>query len=388
MPAAICFVPLPLLALTAVAPAQVRFPEKTTFENRAALVLENDRLELTIMAEGGAFARLVRKDDSEKLSPLWDPAGAARAARRKNTFGSSLGHFVCVDGFGAPSREERAAGYPGHGEAHVRPWEVLSASKSGGIATLTFSVDLPLAHEVFTRTIRIADGENVIQVQSSLESRLAFDRVFSWTEHATIGTPFLEPEDTLVDLPAKRAVTRPAPPDRGGRRRLAPGREFTWPNAPSASGGEVDLRSTPQPSGTGDIVTVLLDPAREYAFVTALHPTRDLVFGYLFPRSDFPWLQIWESYPEQGMMARGLEFGTQPFGQSRRLTVDLHSLLGAPAYRWLPAMSKVETRFLMFYAETPEGFRKVDDVRLEDGQLVLTDRQAGKQLVLAARLGL
>jgi hypothetical protein len=51
-------------------------------------------------------------------------------------------------------------------------------------------------------------------------------------------------------------------------------------------------------------------------------------------------------------------------------------------------MSKVDTRFLMFYAETPEGFRKVDDVQLENGKLILTDRQAGRQIVLAARLGL
>lgn len=358
------------------------------FENRPALVVRNDKLELTVMAEGGAFARLVRLTDPEKLSPLWDPARAAREEGRENTFGASLGHFPCVDGFGAQSPEERAAGIPSHGEAHVRPWEVRSAVRSDGSATLTLAVSLPLAQETLVRTIRIADGDDVIQVHSTLESKVAFDRPVSWTEHATIGAPFLAPEVTVVDLSAKRAMTRPASGGGAGRRRLAPGHEFTWPDAPSAGGGTINLRAAPQPAGTSDIVTILLDPAREHAFVTALNPARRLVFGYLFPTADYPWLQIWESYTTPRGMARGLEFGSQPFGQSRRQTVDLHSLLGAPAYRWLPAMSKIETRFLLFYAATPEGFRAVDDVRLESGKLILMDRQAGKQVILAATAGL
>ena len=39
----------------------------------------------------------------------------------------------------------------------------------------------------------------------------------------------------------------------------------------------------------------------------------NLVLGYLFKTSEYPWLQTWENYPAQGMMARGLEFGTQAF---------------------------------------------------------------------------
>jgi hypothetical protein len=377
------------LLLAAPVVAQDAFLKKDAFENRPALLISNGKLELTVMVEGGAFARLLRLDDPGKLSPLWDPARAAREEGKESTFGASLGHFVCVDGFGSPSPEERAAGFPGHGEAHIRPWEIQLSEKKDGVATLTLAVDLPLAHETFTRTIRVVDGENVIWVRSELESRLAFDRPVSWTEHATIGAPFLEREVTVVDLPAKRATTRPYVPDaRGGGRRLASGQEFDWPNAPARDGGRTDLRTAPRQLGTSDIATVLLDGEREHVFVTALHPGKRLVFGYLFKPSDYPWLQIWENHRTAAGMARGLEFGTQPFGQSRRLTVDLHTLLGAPAYRWLPAKSKIETRFLMFYAETPPGFSKVDDVRLEDGKIVISDHAAGKQVVLPASRGL
>ncbi|MBI3471474.1 MAG: hypothetical protein HY013_08965, partial [Candidatus Solibacter usitatus] len=50
--------------------------------------------------------------------------------------------------------------------------------------------------------------------------------------------------------------------------------------------------------------------------------------------------------------------------------------------------SKIESRFLVFYTRVPEGFRKVDDVRLEGSALVVEDRKARKQVKLAASLGL
>jgi len=40
----------------------------------------------------------------------------------------------------------------------------------------------------------------------------------------------------------------------------------------------------------------------------------------------------------------------------------------------------------MFYAHTPEGMRKVDDVWLENGKTVTEDRKANKQVMLIASL--
>jgi hypothetical protein len=57
-------------------------------------------------------------------------------------------------------------------------------------------------------------------------------------------------------------------------------------------------------------------------------------------------------------------------------------------YRWLPAKSKIGSRFLLFYVRTPEGMNKIDDVTLEGGQLTIEDRGAGKRITLAASLGL
>ena len=55
-----------------------------------------------------------------------------------------------------------------------------------------------------------------------------------------------------------------------------------------------------------------------------------------------------------------------------------------PVFRVLPAKSKISASFLMFYTRVPEGFRKVDDVRLERGTLTIEDRGAGKTVSLPA----
>ena len=376
-----------LIAMLLVLTAFAQQPQKTEFEGQAGFVLANGALELTVLERGSTLASVVLLDDAEKLSPLWNPVRMAREAGEKNIFGSAFGHFVCVDGFGPVSPEEEAAGLPGHGEAHQASFEVKYFGKQGHTTTLTLSTKLPLTQELFTRTIRMADGEDVIHVQSELESLLSFDRPVFWAEHATIGSPFLEPGVTVVDMAARRAKTRPYQPEKEGLpHRLPSDKEFTWPEAPGLHTRKIDMRAAPAEPNSGDHTTCLMDPARKLVFVTALHPGKRLLLGYLFNPQEYAWTQNWEYYPPNKKLARGLEFSTQPFDVPRREVVQLNSMFGAPVFRWLPARSKIESRFLMFYAHTPEGFTKVDDVRLENAKIIIEDHKAHKQVTLTASL--
>ena len=94
------------------------------------------------------------------------------------------------------------------------------------------------------------------------------------------------------------------------------------------------------------------------------------------------------NYPASGALSRGLEFGTQPFDVPRRQTVELGRMFDVPTYRWLLARGSLQTRFLMFFTAAPEGFTKVDDVRWSNGKLTITDKKAGKQIVLESADGL
>ena len=354
------------------------------FHGQPALVMSNDKIELKILPLGGAMVSLVLKDDAEKMNPMWDSFRADIEAGKPVREGGSVGHFVCVDGFGPVSPSERAAGLPGHGEAHTLRWVTQASSKQGRLAGITQAVQLPRVHEVLTRTIEMVDGENVVYVRSKLQSLLAFDRPICWAEHATIGSPFLERGVTVVDMSRNRALTRPhREGERPWRYRLASATEFEWPMAPTLEGGKVDLRAAPRPSHSLDHTGHLMT-ARDHAFVTALHPGKRLLLGYVFKTSEFPWLQIWESYPPEGMMARGLEFGTQAFDLPRRTVITDNRIFGELLYRWLPANATIETSFLMFWTRTPDGFAGVSDIELKAGKLHIRDELSGQSLTLDA----
>jgi beta-lactamase superfamily II metal-dependent hydrolase len=332
------------------------------------IVLANDKIELTTLANGGSFTKLVLRD-GEPLSPF-----------------GTVPHMLALDGFGAPSPEEAALGMPFHGEAGKQIFRIVATHASGPVHSVVIEATLPLAREVLTRTIELADGESVVRVTSRLESLLSVDRPISWAEHATIGPPFMQKGQVVVDMPATNCRVRPYKPgDIPGH--LVYGRDFTWPMAPTNDGGHADLRVIPTDHNWLDLASCQLAPARNLEFVTALQLQKHLVFGYLFRREDFPWLMSWMNFTGDGHAARGMEFSTQPFDISHRETVAMSPLFGTPTFRWLPAKSNIETRFLMFYTRVPEGFTRIDNVTFENGKVTILDH-SGKSVALAASQGL
>jgi hypothetical protein len=357
-----------------------------TVYDRHAVLLSNDKLELAVATQGGSIIRLSLQGDPKKISPFGNPELVPSVPDNKKFQGPMVGHFVCVDGFGPASREERAAGMPMHGEAYLQPWEVVSSTKEGATTTVKFRAQLPLVQETLVRTLQMVDGENVVYVDSELESLVAFDRQVAWGEHPYMFPPFLEPENTVMDMSATRARTREyAETAQGAQRRLfASNREFTWPMAPSRTGGVMDLRSAPRnPDSTGH-TTCLMDTSRKLEFVTIMNTARHLMLGYLFRREEYPYLESFWNYTPDLWLARSAEFATQPLDMSRPQAAETRSWFNNPISRWLPAKSKISSRFLMFYVTTPDGMTRVDDVRLEDGKLVIEDRSAGKRIVLTA----
>lgn len=375
------------LLATAIPGAGAGIDSQASYRGRGAIRLANDRIELVVLKNGGSFASLTLAGGGDRMNPMWDSLRADREQGRPERATGAVGHFVCVDGFGPPSSHERDAGMQGHGEAHRLAWTTEFAGESGAGTVLRQSVTLPRVREVLRRELRLLPGENVVYAKSVLTSLLDFDRPVNWAEHATIGSPFLERGVTVVDMSPSRAMTRPrSEASRNGLlHRLVGAKEFEWPMAPARAGGLVDLRAAPQGSHSLDHTGHRMDPDREWAFVTALHPLKKLLLGYLFRTSEFPWLQTWESYPRDRLMARGLEFGTQAFDLPRREVVTEGTLFGTPLFRWLPARSTIETGYLMFWTETPEGFLGVSEVEWADGVIRIRDIRSGQTIELPAR---
>jgi hypothetical protein len=318
---------------------------ETAFLGRRAASIENDRLRVTVLQAGGHIAEILHKKSG--VNPLWIPpwshapdsdcGDGVEAA----LLAGIMGHNVCVDLFGGPSPEEAAAGIGVHGEASVLPY-TIGAEGEG----LVMRVEMPLAGLRFERHIAV-EGDTV-RIREAVENLSATDRPIAWTQHVTLGPPFLAKGKTAFQTSATRSKVFEG--QFGAHDYLVAAAEFNWPMAPRIGGGEADLRIFNGSPASSAFTTHLMDRQREEAFFAA---TSDgLTFGYQWKTSDFPWLGIWEENlsrshaPWNGnTIARGMEFGVSPMPETRRAMIDRGSLFGVPAYRWIPAKSRIEARY-------------------------------------------
>jgi hypothetical protein len=78
----------------------------------------------------------------------------------------------------------------------------------------------------------------------------------------------------------------------------------------------------------------LVEPSRNVGFFTAFHPLFALLFGYVFLRSEFPWLNVWENNYEQ-LQTRGMEFQQHATSWHNQGTYQLARDLGRTRLRML-----------------------------------------------------
>jgi hypothetical protein len=299
---------------------------ETLFHHRRAVRIENDLIRVTLTVEGGHIAEIVEK--SNGVNPLWVPPWRSMeisdwSAEKYPEYGNDaesrllsgiMGHNLCLDLFGPPSETEAAAGLPVHGEAGVLPWQFAPADKG-----LRASCILPAAQLRVERTITL-EGHRAL-IHETVENLSICDRPIAWTEHVTLGPPFLERGVTRF-----RASTDP---------RLAD----TYTSEASSSGYSAHAMS----------------PDSERAWFCAWSPSSRALLGYVWMRNDFPWLGIWEENharayaPWNGRtMTRGMEFGVSPVPEPRRKMIERGS------YGWAPAKSKVSATYYAAIATAPE----------------------------------
>jgi hypothetical protein len=327
----------------------------TSYHGRRSAAIENSQLRVTVLQEGGHIAEILDKETG--VNPLWLPPwpsiehsayGPAFHSEYGDAADGSLlagimGHNICLDIFGGPSAEEAACGFPAHGEGAVAPYTIDAAAD-----TLIESAHLPVAQIAFERRIELHG--RAVRIQESVESLAAFDRPIGWTQHVTLGPPFLERGATQFRASATRSKVFEG--KFGAHDYLRAGAEFDWPLGPGIDGAPVDMRVFSAAPSTSGFTTHLMDPARGDAFFAAWSPASGLAFGYVWRQSDFPWLGIWEEnhsrthLPWNGRsLTRGMEFGVSPFPESRRQMIDRRPLFGAPVYRWLPAKARIQVEY-------------------------------------------
>jgi hypothetical protein len=229
----------------------------------------------------------------------------------------------------------------------------------------------------------------VVYFKETVSNERKLDHFFHWTQHVTLGPPFVTPEDSRAFMSATKGAT--SPDAYGDKALLEFWREFQWPIAPGSSGGDVDLSHCLIRKGYGVVASLLLDPARETQFIGALNTRERLLIAYCFRRADYPWVTIWEENcarenpPWNGRtQTRGLEFGSTPLPVTRREAFTRGPLLGTPTFATVPARAQTTIGYVAFLADLPEGFREVRDIRLGRNEIRIHGGEAGQVITVPA----
>ncbi len=333
----------------------------TLFRGRRAATIENDHLRVTVLEGGGHIAEVF--DKQAGANPLWIPPWpsiepSAYEAAADDVYGASvesqllagiMGHNLCLDIFGGPSAEEQAAGLQPHGEASIVPYR-LDVTPRG----LAMAATLPEARLKVDRDLTLHG--RALRIVEAVENLSSTDRPVGWTEHVTLGPPFLE--NGVTEFRASAGRSKVFEGTFGAADYLTPAAEFDWPDAPRVDGGREDLQVFNASRRSGAFTTHQMNPDRPHAFFVAFSPRLRLAFGYVWNRADFPWLGIWEENrsrthpPWNGeTVTRGMEFGASPFPESRRAMIERGRLFGMPAYRWIPARTRVEVEYWIVSVE-------------------------------------
>lgn len=329
-----------------------------TFHGRAAAQIENSEIRVTVLVEGGHIAEILHKKSG--VNPLWIPPWptvepSAYRAATDSTYGRNseskllagiMGHNLCLDIFGPPSPAEAAAGLTVHGEASVVRYKIQSEPNA-----LHASATLPLSSLRVSRSLVLPDETATLRITESVENYAAHDRPIAWTQHVTLGPPFLYAGKTHFSLSPSRSRTFETP---FGASKLKPAADFLWPHAPLLDGGSLDLSTYTSEASSAKFTTHLF--TGETASFTAENPSENLRFGYRWKTADFPWLGIWEEnrsrtdppWNDQTITC-GMEFGVSPFPETRRQMIERGSLFGVPGYRWIAAGERLTVEYVSFF---------------------------------------
>ncbi len=326
-----------------------------TFHGRRSASIENNALRVTVLEGGGHIAEVL--DKRTGVSALWVPPWpsiepAAFDPQTDTTYGRNsearllagiMGHNLCLDIFGGPSAEEEAAGLHPHGEASIVRYDIEPSA-----TRLTMRATLPEASLLVERRIDLEDCG--VRVRESVENLTGTDRPVAWTQHVTLGPPFLERGSTQFRASATRSKVLEG--QFGTADYLVSGAEFEWPTPPLRSGGVGDLRLFTNAAVSGAYTAHLMNAARLHAYFVAFSPRLRQALGYVWRPADFPWMGIWEENrsrqapPWNGeTLTRGMEFGVSPFPETRRQMIERGRMFGVPTYRWIPARRKVEVEY-------------------------------------------
>lgn len=324
--------------------------------------LQNKTSILEVDLHGGAITNFHLKENP--INPL--SFSFSKDQMPENNKGGAVyqGHFLCAGRWGEPSIGEMKAGIPNHGEPANIHWHLNEREE------IRLSMETTAAMEglQIKRQMELDNEAALCHVTETITNINPLGRLYQMVQHPTIAAPFLSGA-TVINCNATIGFN------------YLHGDEplqhlVNWPMVAGNSEKKFDLRN-PQ-EDYNSVFSFIVDPKDNYGWVTAYSSAHDLIFGYVWNRKDYPWINLWQHFEDSAIKYRGLEFGTTGLHQPFKKIIENKNIevLGERTLAYIDAGACVKKEYAFFLIPLSKNFKGVERIEVKNEIITVIEEKS------------
>lgn len=255
------------------------------------------------------------------------------------------GHFICLGRWGDPSEQETKRGIIKHGDIIMQQWDDEAEGQELFMQAASGSEGLHIH-----RKIKLDANSSCYTVTEKITNIHALGRLYNVVQHPTLEYPFYS-DDTIVNC-----------------------------NADIASGKVFE----------DCVFPFIVNREDAFGWITAYSPMHQLMIGYIWKRSDYPWINHWIHKENNQPKYRGLEFGTTGIHLPFKDIISEHQLqvMGEQTCAYIDAGETQERSFAGFLLQLPHPFAGVEQINLEDDSIKVMEKYNSKPHIISHHLNI
>ncbi len=262
-----------------------------------AVVLENQKLRITILADKGTdiYEFLYKPMD---IDFMWrSPMGLRNQRNFVPSSGSKNGFWYDYYEGGwqdilpsaGPTCTYKGAEFGFHGESSIMPWNFKVIEDTPDRVSVLFWVRMYRSPFYVEKLISLEDGKAVLTINEKVINEAKESIHLVWGHHPTLGRNFLN-EHCVIDTDAQRINSMPD--FEFETQRMPKGKSYPWPVGKDKSGKKIDFSKIPSPyNKTADML--YMDQLKNGWF-TVTDLKKEIGFGIVWPVKVFPYLWMWQ----------------------------------------------------------------------------------------------
>jgi galactose mutarotase-like enzyme len=272
---------------------------ETTYINELkAIVLENELLKVSVLADKGAdIYEFIYKP--KNIDVLWkSPWGLKNSNKGINTASNS--HVSWMENYGGGWQEIFPSGggpceYKGvemnfHGEVSTLPWDIKIVTNQREKVSVTFSVRTFRSPFRLERTLTLKQNDSRMYIHEKIKNESEEVMDYMWGKHPAFGSPFLD-EGVILDVPGAWIESQ----NRENEiTRLPQKTRFDWPTAKDQQGNSLNLSIVPDRKKRSADLAFIGGLSDGWYGIT--NPELKMGFGLVWPKEVFPYLWFWQEF--------------------------------------------------------------------------------------------